>query len=299
MLSTKPYIYYNTLAKMLNIEAHTLAEYTDKKHRHLWKLTNGRARQSFAVAAVRTIESFLTTLSASNQVRERSRVGGLDLESVVAWYLYAQQQSGITAPGRYTLQQTAVGKRPPDLYWRFSHLSWELWRTYAAVWSLQPSLSKAQIHHFIGFPSFYDWGRVYGRLPCHQLPFGVGLGVADLTSLLSSTNDSEVPSRTNIDNSSDTPPVCRTAVAIDDDSSTRMWESILYELSLQMTKATFNAWLLNTQLLACNGNEYTIGVCNQYAQAWLQQRLRPVIIRTIAAMTRQEAIHLRFVVGNV
>ena len=40
------------------------------------------------------------------------------------------------------------------------------------------------------------------------------------------------------------------------------WNATLGELELQMTKATFNTWLKDAQLLTCENNEYVIGVRN-------------------------------------
>jgi chromosomal replication initiator protein len=75
------------------------------------------------------------------------------------------------------------------------------------------------------------------------------------------------------------------------------WKATLGELELQMTRATFNTWLKDARLLACDDSEYVIGVRNDYAKDWLENRLHDTIIRTLAAITGQES-GIRFVVWS-
>ncbi len=75
------------------------------------------------------------------------------------------------------------------------------------------------------------------------------------------------------------------------------WKATLGELELQMTKATFNTWLKDARLLANEENEYVIGVRNDYAKDWLENRLHDTILRTLSAITRIEA-KIRFVVWS-
>lgn len=74
------------------------------------------------------------------------------------------------------------------------------------------------------------------------------------------------------------------------------WKATLGELELQMTKATFNTWLKGARLLACDNGEYVIGVRNDYAKDWLENRLEGAITRTLSAIVDQD-VGVRFVVG--
>lgn len=74
------------------------------------------------------------------------------------------------------------------------------------------------------------------------------------------------------------------------------WKATLGELELQMTKATFNTWLKDARLLACDNGEYVIGVRNDYAKDWLENRLEGAITRTLSAIVDQD-VGVRFVVG--
>ena len=75
------------------------------------------------------------------------------------------------------------------------------------------------------------------------------------------------------------------------------WKATLGELELQMTKATFNTWLKDARLLACEENEFVIGVRNDYAKDWLENRLRDTILRTLSAIVNQP-VTVRFVVWS-
>ena len=60
----------------------------------------------------------------------------------------------------------------------------------------------------------------------------------------------------------------------------------LWKLQLQMTKATFNQWLLGSAVVpeASTPLSLTVAVRNRYAQEWLTHRLNPVIVRTLGAV---------------
>ncbi len=75
------------------------------------------------------------------------------------------------------------------------------------------------------------------------------------------------------------------------------WKATLGELELQMTKATFNTWLKDARLLRFNDDAYTIGVRNDYAKDWLENRLRDTILRTLSAIVGQK-VNLTFEVNS-
>ncbi len=75
------------------------------------------------------------------------------------------------------------------------------------------------------------------------------------------------------------------------------WKATLGELELQMTKATFNTWLKDARLLACEAHEFVIGVRNDYAKDWLENRLRDTILRTLSAIVNNP-VSIRFVVWS-
>jgi chromosomal replication initiator protein len=75
------------------------------------------------------------------------------------------------------------------------------------------------------------------------------------------------------------------------------WKATLGELELQMTKATFNTWLKDARLLGTDNNDYIVGVRNDYARDWLENRLEDTIVRTLSTIVG-DPISVRFVVWS-
>ncbi|MEM8860575.1 MAG: chromosomal replication initiator protein DnaA [Chloroflexota bacterium] len=66
------------------------------------------------------------------------------------------------------------------------------------------------------------------------------------------------------------------------------WKATLGELELQMTRATFSTWLKDAKLIRSEGEHYVIGVRNDYARDWLENRLQETILRTLNAITSEQ-----------
>lgn len=75
----------------------------------------------------------------------------------------------------------------------------------------------------------------------------------------------------------------------------RIWQAALGELQLELTRATFETWLRNSRLVACEDGVFVIGVANTYARDWLESRLRSVVTRVLTRLTGRTA-SVRFVV---
>ncbi len=78
---------------------------------------------------------------------------------------------------------------------------------------------------------------------------------------------------------------------------TQIWSAALGELQLQMTKATFDTWLRNTQALRYEDGNLIIDVESGYAKDWLEKRLIAVIKRTLNRIAGR-TIGVKFIVGN-
>ena len=91
----------------------------------------------------------------------------------------------------------------------------------------------------------------------------------------------------------------------------KLWQATLGELQLQMTRGTFNTWLRGSQVIAYENETFTVYVRHAYAVDWLQNRLLPVIERTLrrhagpdarakfSARAPQSEEHLRLVPETV
>jgi hypothetical protein len=68
----------------------------------------------------------------------------------------------------------------------------------------------------------------------------------------------------------------------------RIWANSLAELQLQMTRATFDTWLRGSEVVEAGDGCLTVAVRHAHAVDWLQNRLLPVIERTLARHARGE-----------
>ncbi len=75
------------------------------------------------------------------------------------------------------------------------------------------------------------------------------------------------------------------------------WKATLGELELQMTKATFTTWLKDAKLLTFDEDEFVVGVRNDYAKDWLENRLSDTVKRTVSTIIGQP-VTVRFVVWS-
>jgi hypothetical protein len=73
-----------------------------------------------------------------------------------------------------------------------------------------------------------------------------------------------------------------------------IWQAALGELRLQMTKATFDAWVRNTRLLSCQDDIFVIGAQNEFARDWLENRLLTIVERTLVGIVGHP-VEVRFV----
>ena len=72
-----------------------------------------------------------------------------------------------------------------------------------------------------------------------------------------------------------------------------VWRSVLSQLQPTMTPANFDNWLRPTRGLDCIDGVLTIGVPTTFGREWLEQRLSPVIRKTLAEVGRPE-LDVRF-----
>lgn len=60
------------------------------------------------------------------------------------------------------------------------------------------------------------------------------------------------------------------------------WDNALDEISLQMTRATFDTWLASSHVIMETEGEITVAVQHPQAVEWLQDRMLPVLMPTIS-----------------
>jgi chromosomal replication initiator protein len=62
------------------------------------------------------------------------------------------------------------------------------------------------------------------------------------------------------------------------------WQAALGQLQMEMSKAAFDTWVKNAELVAYQDNCFTIGVRNAYARDWLESRLSSTVTRLLSSL---------------
>ena len=65
---------------------------------------------------------------------------------------------------------------------------------------------------------------------------------------------------------------------------TQAWQATLGQLQMEMSKAAFDTWVRNTELISCQDNTFVIGVQNAYARDWLENRLNSTVTRLLTGL---------------
>jgi hypothetical protein len=296
-----PYKYYKILTQAL----------TDKDLKHLltaadyyvdWRTEDNRALLPLAQAVSHDdIDHLFDRLQVDKggPSRERMRGGGLGIHDMVAWYLYAQAQPGLNKPPIHmTVSRVQAGLEPPEEYVCLANLSWELWRCYACLLVMPPAVRE----QFRLAPSYDLWMRHYGRFHPEALPFAVGRGVSETVNVLLYGEDGDPDVSLEV---SGQVSFSLTAASTQYNELQALWQPVLQQLSLSMTKATFNAWLKDTVLLQTEvddgreGQHWTIRVNNHYGVDWLTNRLNKTVIEPVATAVCGHPVIITYAAGSV
>ena len=80
-------------------------------------------------------------------------------------------------------------------------------------------------------------------------------------------------------------------------NSQQAWQAAIGQLQMEMSKAAFDTWVRDAELVTHEQDLFTIGVQNAYARDWLESRLSTTITRLLTGiMGRSESV--RFVVWH-
>ena len=75
------------------------------------------------------------------------------------------------------------------------------------------------------------------------------------------------------------------------------WQAVLGQLQMEMPRASFDAWVRDSHLLAYDDGVMDVGVRNLYARDWLENRLLSTVSRLLAGMLNR-VVDVRFVVDD-
>lgn len=249
-----------------------------------WKIEDAAALRPLAEAAVVDLSGFCDAIGIYGLTSRTVVIdSGLPLVQVVAWYLYGLTQPRLNVaradqlPGYVInrIREAPAGVRPPAEFERLASMSWESWRCYACLLLLPTACMEGYRHD----PLFSIWVKHYGRARPEDLPFGVGVGVAEFVDHLPGDLLLESAKAEEVETASDGVGYLMSA------DEAGLWKSVLGELELQMTRATFHTWLKDSQLrLNGDGQKATVLVRNEYAAEWINGRLQETVARTLSAI---------------
>jgi chromosomal replication initiator protein len=74
---------------------------------------------------------------------------------------------------------------------------------------------------------------------------------------------------------------------LEDASASRLWETALGRLQLQVTRPNYDTWLKDTVGLRLDQGRFVVGAPSDFATEWLSTRLRPLIGKVLTALTGQ------------
>lgn len=66
------------------------------------------------------------------------------------------------------------------------------------------------------------------------------------------------------------------------------WQAVLEQLQQELPRASFETWVRDTQAVRYDGNTVTIGVQNQYAKDWLENRMTSTVERMLIGILDRE-----------
>ena len=73
------------------------------------------------------------------------------------------------------------------------------------------------------------------------------------------------------------------------------WESVLGQLQMEMPKASFDAWVRDTQVVSCDDASLVIGAHSSTARDWLESRLRSTVSRSLVGILNR-SVEVEFIV---
>ncbi|MFA6604324.1 MAG: chromosomal replication initiator protein DnaA [Patescibacteria group bacterium] len=68
-------------------------------------------------------------------------------------------------------------------------------------------------------------------------------------------------------------------------SNHELWQAVLGELELSMSKANFTTWFSKTFLSTCEGERVVVSVPNTFTKAWLEKKYSPAILKSLQSIT--------------
>ena len=77
----------------------------------------------------------------------------------------------------------------------------------------------------------------------------------------------------------------------------QLWQSVLENLEVEISKANFATWLKYTSISSIKDSELIISVPNHFTKEWLQNKYNKLIINTVRNI-KPEITKIQYIVGK-
>lgn len=77
-------------------------------------------------------------------------------------------------------------------------------------------------------------------------------------------------------------------------NTNELWQAVLGELELTLSKANFTTWFRNTYISSCDGENAVISVPNTFTKAWLEKKYNDAIVKSIRAKSGGIVKHIGY-----
>jgi chromosomal replication initiator protein len=84
-----------------------------------------------------------------------------------------------------------------------------------------------------------------------------------------------------------------------EDKNQQIWQAVLGELELSLSKASFTTWLKNTFIMENEDGRIIVGVPNTFSQAWLKQKYHSQIYRILQDKSKERIKEIVYKVQTI
>lgn len=82
-------------------------------------------------------------------------------------------------------------------------------------------------------------------------------------------------------------------------NNTEVWQAVLAELELSISKANFITWFKNTGVVTIIDGQVVVCVPNTFAKAWLEKKYHQMIIKALERITERPIKRLEYKIENI
>lgn len=82
-------------------------------------------------------------------------------------------------------------------------------------------------------------------------------------------------------------------------NNTEVWQAVLAELELSISKANFITWFKNTGIVTIIDGQVVVCVPNTFAKAWLEKKYHQMVIKALERITERPVKKLEYKIENI